>query len=97
MRESTIVKHIQDWAKAQPDVWIVKLHGEPFQVNGLPDLLLCYRGHFIGLEVKVPGDESEPIQAWTAGEIRFAGGTAECVHSLEEAVAVLNRVHHLGS
>lgn len=92
VREATIVKHIQDFALAQPDVWIVKLHGEPSQVSGLPDLLLCYRGRFVGLEVKLPGEHPTAIQAWTLQEIRLAGGVAECVHSLEEAVAVLNRI-----
>lgn len=92
MREATIVKHIRDWVMAQPDMWIVKFHGHPMQDAGVPDLLICYRGHFIGLEVKLPRGHPTAIQAWTLEEIRLAGGIAECVHNLEEAVGVFNRV-----
>lgn len=54
--------------------------------NGCPDLLACFRGRNVLLEVKAPGEKPnkeqlEFIACW--------GGELHIVHSPEEAVAVL--------
>lgn len=56
-------------------------------VAGLPDLVGCVRGRFLGLEVKRPkkGRVSE-IQLDTLGKIRAEGGEAQVVTSPEEAI-----------
>lgn len=54
----------------------VKTHGDPRQRRGLPDIIGCYRGRFIGIEVKLPGKENTvtKLQAATLGQIRAGGG-----------------------
>ena len=46
-----------------------------FQEAGIPDILACYRGHFIGLEVKQPGAERDvsPRQQLVLRQIYAAG------------------------
>jgi|SRR6516164_1837088 hypothetical protein len=70
----------------------VKIHGSPFQRIGLPDLIGCCEGLFFGLEVKMPGEDYEPIQRREAYDIITQGkGIAACVHSSEEAIAVVKQ------
>jgi hypothetical protein len=70
-------------------VW--KIHGGPMQAAGIPDLVGCVRGVFIGLEVKLPDASSQPtrLQTATLDAIRRAGGVAAVVRSPQEACEVV--------
>lgn len=70
-------------------VWWLKTHGSGYTRAGTPDLLVCYMGRFLGLEVKVPGGKPTPIQVHTGGEISAAQGVFEVVYSVEDVDAVL--------
>lgn len=71
-----------------------KIHGGPTMMAGLPDLIMCYRGRFIGMEIKVPDPSSQPsvIQRRRIKEIRDAAGAAYVVRSVESAMRILARV-----
>lgn len=63
---------------------------------GAPDLVGWMargpkRGAFVGLEVKRPGEQATLIQAGWRAAIEKAGGVAGCVHSVEEAIRILQR------
>lgn len=77
---------------AFPGSWLFKVHGGPFQPAGVPDLVGTVEGLFIGLEVKMPDGTVSPIQARTIEMIRAAGGIAEVVTSVEEAIAAVKGV-----
>lgn len=53
-----------------------KLHGGQFQRAGLPDIIICYGGRFIAVEVKRPGRKATPLQQHVLDEIADAGGVA---------------------
>ena len=72
--------------------WVVNMHGSQFGRAGVPDLILCYRGLFVALEVKQPGKRPKPLQRHEISMIRRAGGTAEIVTSKTEAIAVLDLI-----
>jgi len=75
-----------------------KIHGGPTMMVGLPDLIFCYRGRFVALEVKMPEGVVSKIQARRIKEIRDAGGHAYVVRSVASAVRVLERVdRHIDS
>jgi hypothetical protein len=57
--------------------------------SGVPDLLICYRGRFVALEVKTLTGDIKPLQRHTIDEIRRCGGIGEFVRSVEEARKVL--------
>ena len=79
-------------ACAERGAFAFKIHGGPTMMVGLPDLILCYRGRFIGLEVKMPEGVVSTIQRRRIAEIREAGGHAYVVRSVASAVRVLERV-----
>jgi hypothetical protein len=89
-RESSIVAAIVRSAK-QSGWWVMKIHGGPHQLSGVPDLLCLRHGHAVFLEVKQPGKRATPLQAARMNEIETQGG-ASChvVTSKAEAEAVLS-------
>ncbi len=58
---------------------------------GLPDIVGCHKGRFVGLEVKMPGHEMDtsPRQEWTMKRIGEAGGVAAVVSSVSGALGVV--------
>lgn len=70
--------------------WWTKIHGGEFQAVGLPDIIGCYKGYFIGIEVKLPGEKPTARQRWVLNQIGLADGTATVVTSVEEALEVLS-------
>jgi hypothetical protein len=74
--------------------WWVKIHGSAFQTAGVPDLVGCYRGRFVGLEVKLPDDRSKlsKVQGVMLLRIRNAGGVAKVVRSTEAALQVVREI-----
>ena len=71
-----------------------KVHGSEYMMAGLPDIIVCAKGRFIGLEVKNPEDWQNVSNKQMAvhEEIRAAEGIAEVVTSPEEALTAINRV-----
>lgn len=69
----------------------IKIHGGPYQQAGIPDILVCINGNFLGLEVKVPARKNNvtKLQEKTLQDIRDAGGVAAVVTSVEEAIEVI--------
>jgi len=81
------IKEVMRAANARP----FKIHGsdEGFQEIGIPDLLVCFRGWFIGAEVKLPGEKLRPAQRAVLSEIHRAGGIAAVLETTEQAASLL--------
>lgn len=63
-----------------------KVHGSEFMMAGLPDIICCAGGLFIGLETKNPdGGDPTPVQKLRHEQIKAAGGTAVPVRSVAQA------------
>lgn len=82
-----------------PEAWIVKQHGSAFATAGVPDLLVIIDGAAVMLEVKAakPNESANsvmsrvtPLQMETISKIRKAGGVAEVVWDVDQALDVLN-------
>jgi hypothetical protein len=67
-----------------------KISAGPSMMAGLPDVIVCFEGRFVGLETKMPGNGASPIQLHTHDKIRSAGGTCIVVWSVAEAMVVLD-------
>lgn len=72
--------------------WWTKIPGTRMSA-GLPDIIGCHNGTFVGLEVKRPSTRNTVTerQAETLRRIAAAGGLAAVVTSREEALEALNR------
>lgn len=77
--------------KAYPGSFVVKIHGNGFQRAGLPDLVGCIDGRYVGIEVKLPGklDTLTELQDKTLHDIRRAGGVAFVTTSVSDTLDVL--------
>ena len=66
---------------------------EAASVAGVPDILVCYKAMFIGIEVK-KSKSSQPteLQLENINMIRQAGGLADVVSSLPEVDCLLRCV-----
>lgn len=83
-----IIKRLR---QERPGFWVV-IHGSAMQQRGLPDILGCYNGRYVGFEVKVPGEETSGLataQRHTLEAITRAGGVAGVIASPEEALELL--------
>jgi hypothetical protein len=71
-----------------------KVHGSEFMMAGLPDIIVCADGLFIGLETKMPGKRSNtsPRQDYVHALIRASGGNVYVVCSVAEARSVIASV-----
>ena len=72
-----------------PESFSFKVHGSPFQDTGLPDLVCCIQGRFVGIEAKMPGKVPTKIQYYKLDRIHDAGGIAIWGSSIE---AILDRL-----
>lgn len=71
-----------------------KVHGSEYMMAGLPDIVVCAEGHFIGLETKMPGKRTNtsPRQDYVHGLISEAGGGVTVVCSVVEAVEFVRSI-----
>ena len=84
MAEKDIVNKIIKYLKTLDHCFCWKEHGGMYGTAGIPDVICCYHGRFIGLEVKTEKGKLTKLQEITIREIVKAGGTAVKVTSVEE-------------
>lgn len=73
--------------------WVTKIHGGIYS-SGVPDLLACYRGFFLGLEVKLPTNRSQAtkLQKAQLRGIRRADGYGYVIRSVEAADKICDAI-----
>lgn len=91
--ETKIVNKIRAYlSEAYPGCFHYKVNGNGFQKKGLPDIIGCIGGRFIGLEVKDPSNTkygATELQLHRIEEIKQAGGIAGVVTSIEDVKELL--------
>jgi Holliday junction resolvase len=89
MLEKDIVSKIKK-ALTEKGAYVIKTHGS-LHSAGLPDIFVCYQGHFIGIEVKRPETRHTVTERQQANldQIAAAGGTAGVATSVEEALRLV--------
>ena len=65
---------------------------ESHQEVGVPDILICLWGQFVGAEVKQPGGKLRPLQRVVLHEIFEAGGVAAVLETVEQAELLLSHI-----
>ena len=71
------------------DVFFWKEHGGPYGTSGIPDIICCYKGRFLGLEAKLPGGKLTALQRRALEKINAAGGIGRRVESVDDVKAVI--------
>ena len=90
MLEKDIVAAIKRYLSTLgDDVFFWKEHGGPYGVSGVPDIICCYRGRFLGLEAKLPGGRLTALQKRALERINRAGGIARRVEIVDDVKAII--------
>ena len=71
---------------------VLKQHASLYTTNGAPDLVCCYRGKFLAIEVKKPGEDARKIQLHRQKQIRKSGGICEVCDSVEQVERILRAI-----
>lgn len=59
----------------EKECWFLKYWGgSAYTKSGIPDLLVCCNGYFLGIEVKAPTGRPSPLQIYNLKRIDEAGG-----------------------
>lgn len=61
---------------------------------GDPDMVVCYKGRYIGLEAKTEDGRQSPIQKVREAEIKSAGGVYAVVRSVSDVKEILEAVEN---
>lgn len=59
--ESKVQKQIQEYLKSI-GAYKFKVHGEIFMRAGIPDIIACVKGRFVGIEVKDGNNKPSELQ-----------------------------------
>lgn len=92
--EYRIVQNIKKLIRSRGG-WVVKIHGGPYQDAGTPDLLACYKGRFISIEVKTARGVTRLEQRAAQKAISASGGYALITHLIGEVADVLDEIDKL--
>ena len=93
MLEKEITAKIMGYLKTVSSCFAWKTHGGMYGTAGLPDIICCYRGGFIGFEVKTPDGRLSKLQEFTITKIKAAKGKAFKVTSVDEVKKVLENLN----
>lgn len=66
-----------------------------FGASGVPDIIVCYKGRFFGLECKANGNKPTKLQQLNIDKINSAGGIALVINedNMNEVKTILENTH----
>lgn len=99
-KENSLQSAILEYLKGNPRKgikgiggWWLNFHGgSVFMPRGIPDIIGCFKGRFIALEVKRPGEQPTKLQAKTLELLQAAGAVTGIVHDVDETREIMGKV-----
>ena len=88
MSEKHLDRRVERYLSGQGCYW-VKTHGSAFGRAGTPDLLVCCRGRFVGIEDKAPSGRVSKLQRRELDLIERAGGVSLVAYDVDAVRAVI--------
>lgn len=67
--ENKVKKYLEE-----QECWFVKFHANSYTKKGVPDILCCFKGKFIGIEIKASNGRPSVLQLRNLKGIEDAGG-----------------------
>lgn len=89
--ETKLQKKIQEYIDSIGG-YCFKVHGSIYMRAGIPDIIACYKGLFIGIECKVGKNKMSDLQEKHRDEILAAGGIHILAYSLNDVIKVLKKL-----
>ena len=93
-RESALVKRVKAYLRSR-GAYVVKTC--PPMEAGTPDLLVCWQGRFVGIELKAKGQKPTALQCWKLSAIQKAGGFAFWADNLESVIEQLGMLNEVSA
>jgi hypothetical protein len=95
MPEADLVRNILKALRTRyPTGVFYKIHTGPYQERGVPDILGCVDGTFVGIEVKTPYNRkgTTRYQEVQLDRIHRAGGVSGVATSIKEALSIVANI-----
>ena len=92
MSERTITRQVKKLLDSYPNdtLWYYKA-SDRF-TSGVPDFIVCFKGLFIGIELKDLGKKARKLQHYTISRILQGGGIAVCTDTIEDIKRLFNEL-----
>lgn len=74
MTEKAFENKIKAYLKGLPRTWFFKHWGGGLAPAGIPDIIACINGRFVGIEVKAENGRPSPLQLDKIASINESGG-----------------------
>lgn len=71
--EKQFENKVKRWLKTK-EIYHFKYFGNAFSTAGIPDLIACVKGRFVGIELKSEKGKTSPLQDYNLEAIEKSGG-----------------------
>lgn len=92
MRENQLQAQVVRYLRRIPNLWYAVINDR--HTSGIPDIIVCYKGHFLAIELKVGSNKPTALQRAQLQRIEQAGGDAIVAYSLAEVKDLINSFSH---
>lgn len=86
--EGQLKKDIKDYLKSVGAFWSM-VTGGAYSKEGDPDIVACYKGHYIAIEAKTYVGRMSSIQMVRRSQILDAGGIHVCARSVDDVRKII--------
>jgi len=93
LKESTLQRKVIACLR-DSGAYVFKVVGSAMQQRGTPDLLCCFLGRLVAIELKVPGKVPTKLQEVELRKIRNSGGVAVVITDMDQLEQLLTALRH---
>lgn len=77
------LKYVKELSQQGVPILAINQHGSAYGSRGVPDIILCIKGHFVAVELKVGDNTPTPLQKHWLDKIIDAKGDAYVCYTLD--------------
>lgn len=89
--ETNLQRKVQEYLFSK-GAYEFKVHGSAYMKAGIPDIISCYKGLFIGIECKIGKNKMSKLQEEHKDQILAAGGIHILAYNLEDVKKIIEKI-----
>lgn len=86
--------YVKELEKNGQPIIAINQHGSAFNSRGVPDILMCIKGIFVAVELKIAPNEPSDLQKHYIERIRSARGLAVVIYEFDDFKALVDYALH---
>lgn len=90
-QETNLQRKVQEYLVSK-GAYEFKVHGSAYMKAGIPDIISCYKGLFIGIECKVGKNKMSKLQEEHRDQILKAGGIHILAYELDDVKKIIDKI-----